>query len=130
MTNLYPPQQRRILLLDDDVRLRTLFGTMLSSEGFDISHANSGSEALQLHNKTPFDLVVIELNLQECDSFQTLVELRRHPCKAKFIATARSNRMNAEINLRMAEHLGALRVLHKPFSTEVLLSAVRETLAG
>ncbi len=128
MTNSSPKNRQRILMVDNDVELRNLLGVMLTDEGYAVSHADNGHDAVALHRQKPFDLIITELMLDAKDGFQTLMELRRHSTSIKFIATSKQNRIASEHSLRMAEHLGAHSVLAKPFQPEKLLDAVRKAL--
>jgi|ERR1700722_5777164 len=116
---------KRILIADDDFELRTMLALMLTGEGYGVSHAATGMEAIALHRRAPFDLVITELGL---DGFGALMEMRRHPSPTKFIATSKTSWLPAELCLRMGEQLGAHCVLAKPFPPEELLSAVRSAL--
>lgn len=117
---------KRILIADDDVKLRTMMGLMLTGEGYEVGHAISGREVVALHRQKPFDLVITELGL---DSFGALIELRRPPAPPKFIAISETSWMSDEVCLQMGEHLGAHCVLAKPFNMGQLLQAVREALS-
>jgi CheY-like chemotaxis protein len=117
---------KRILIADDDIELRTMLGLMLTGEGYEVSHAVTGREAIDLHRHKPFDLIITELGL---DGFEALMELRRHPSPTKFIATSKTNWLPDELCLRIGEHLGAHCVLAKPFPPAHLLTAVRNALA-
>jgi DNA-binding response OmpR family regulator len=128
MSDLNPKLNRHILLVDDDDELRTMLGLLLTSEGYNVSHATNGQQAISLHRSRPCDLVVTELTVGGRDSFQTILELRRHPTPPKFIATARTGWMPPDFCLRMAEHLGAHSVLAKPYKPEQLIQAVRNAL--
>ena len=119
---------QKILIVDDDFQMRASMGSLLTGEGYSVSHATNGQEAVSLYRANPFDLVIAELTLGGRDSFQTIMELRRQPVPAKFIAIARSGWMPPDFCLRMAEHLGAHRTLAKPFPPEHLLVAVRSAL--
>jgi two-component system, chemotaxis family, chemotaxis protein CheY len=118
----------RILIVDDDMALRTMLGLMLTGEGYDISQAGNGEQAIALFRRRPFDLVITELNLEGKDGFQIIAELRREPFRASFIGLVRTGWMPADFCLRMAEDLGAHSVLVKPFAPEQLLAAVRGVL--
>jgi two-component system response regulator MtrA len=119
------PDSKHILFADDDVKLRTMLGLMLAGEGYKVSHALTGKEAIALHRHEPFDLIITELGLE---GFEALMKLRRRPSPAKFIATANSSRVPSELCLRIGEQLGAHCVLIKPFTPEQLLAAVRSAL--
>jgi DNA-binding response OmpR family regulator len=128
MADYSPNSQRRILIVDDDHELRTMLGLALTGEGYAVSHADNGNEAVSLHNRNPFDLIITELILEDKDGFKTLMELRRHPAPAKLIATAKEHWLSTSLCLRMAKHLGAHSVLSKPFEPEQLLVAVKDVL--
>lgn len=99
---------------------------MLTGEGYEVSHAVTGREAIALHHHKPFDLIITELGL---DGFEALMELHRHSSSTKFIATSKTSSLPAELCQRMGEHLGAHCFMAKPFSSERLLAAVRSALA-
>ena len=126
MTNLLP--RPRILLVDDETDLRTMLGLMLADEGYEISHAANGKDAIKLHRENPFDLIVTELILNEKNGFETLAELRRQPGPTRFIATAKSSWLPPKHFLQMARQLGAHFALSKPFQHEEMLNAIRQAL--
>ena len=122
------PDQKRILIADNNLQSRTMLGMMLSEEGYKVDYAATGPETVALHQSNPFDLVILELLLKEKDGLQTLVELRQPASPAKFIVLARPGLMPVELTLRMAEKLGAHGVLAEPYRAEALLSLVRKVL--
>jgi len=128
MTTLNSKPNQHILIVDDDDELRTMLGWLLTSEGYTVSHATNGQQAISLYRSRPCDLVITELTVGGRDSFQTIMELRRQPVPPKFIATARTGWMPPDFCLRMAEHLGAHSVLAKPYKPEQLIQAVRKAL--
>jgi CheY-like chemotaxis protein len=128
MSNLSPETQRRILMVDDDVALRTMLGMVLAGEGYAVSHADNGHDAVFLHNQKPFDLVITELFLSEENGFKALMQLQRLPTPVKIIATAKENSTSTDLCLRMAKHLGAHSVLTKPIKPEQLLAVVRNVM--
>ena len=58
-----------ILIVDDDNEHRRLLGLMLADEGYTISHAINGQQAISLHRSRPCDLVITELTVGGRDSF-------------------------------------------------------------
>jgi DNA-binding response OmpR family regulator len=116
---------KRILIADADHETRTTFGLLLAGEGYEVSHAASGREAVAQHDRKPLDLIITELGE---DGFQVLLQLRRHASPVKYIATFKTNRFPAKICRRMGELLGAHCVLAKPVPPEQLLVAVRSAL--
>jgi two-component system OmpR family response regulator len=122
MTNSNP---KHILIADDDLELRTMLALTLREEGYRVSHAISGKEAIELHLRTPLDLVIAELGL---NGFESLVEMHRHHSPVKFIATSNTTRVPVELCHRMGEYLGAHCFMAKPFSSERLLAEVQSAL--
>jgi len=105
-----------------------MLGAMLAEEGYEISHASNGKDAVELHRENSFNLVVSELILQDKDGFETLAELRRQAGPTRFIATAKSSWLPAELFRQMARQLGAHSALSKPFKPQELIAAVRKAL--
>ena len=121
-------KSKRILILDDDKEMRAMFGALLAGEGYHVTYAENGKEAIDLHNENPFALVVIELLLPGNDGFETLSALRRATLQPKFIATAKSSWMPVEVYSKMAKQLGVHGTLAKPYTAEQLLASVKDIL--
>lgn len=115
-------------MMDEDIQLRTMMGLMLSGEGYAVSHAKDETAAMSLHRLDPFDLVIIELDMDGTDAFKTIMELRRHHDPTRFIATTKMSLSLGSLCRKMAKQIGAHSVLPKPFEPEELLAAVREAL--
>src|SRR5208282_3102840 len=122
------PCTRRVLLVDEDIALRTVLGMLLAGEGYDVYQADNGEQAISLYGCRPLDLVVTELKLGGRDGFEVITEMHRELVCDRFIATARSGLLPAGLCTRVAEHFGAQYVLMKPFSPRQLLSAVQGVL--
>ena len=122
------PCTRRILLVDEDIALRTVLSFLLAEEGYDVYQADNGEQAISLYARRPFDLVVTELKLGGRDGFEVMTEMQRELVCDRFIATARAGWLPAGLCTRVAEHFGARCVLMKPFSPSQFLSAVHRAL--
>ena len=66
-----------LLLADDDPGLLKLLGMRLSSEGFRVSTAESGPEALKVLNKEKIDLVISDLRMDEMDGMALFAEIQK-----------------------------------------------------
>jgi CheY-like chemotaxis protein len=119
---------RRILVLDDDKEMGTMLKELLAEENCQITHANTGRQAIALQRKHPFDLIVMELVLAGKEGFETLAELRRSVPPPKIIATVKSSWMPLDVYSMMAKQLGVHETLAKPLSSEKFLAAVQSAL--
>ena len=122
------PKPKRVLVLDDDRELRTMFSLLFSKDRYRVTQALTGREAIALHQKEPFDLMIVELLLPENEGFETLGELRKLPSAPKTIATARPGWMPAEVYSKMAKQLGVHGTLAKPFQPEQLVDLMRKVM--
>jgi DNA-binding response OmpR family regulator len=120
--------KNRVLLIDDDDNLRKLHGLMLAEEGYQVSQATNGLEAVSLCQCHGFDLVIVELHLQGRNNLELIESLRSQTSDSKFIGTARLGSMQPDYSDRMAKHLGAQRVLTKPFPPDLLILTARDVL--
>ncbi len=75
--NIVP--RRRILLVDDNERLRHHVGQLLSEAGYDIVEAGDGAQATELLDEgaAPPDLVLSDIKMPNLDGFQLSAEVRR-----------------------------------------------------
>jgi CheY-like chemotaxis protein len=123
-----PAPRPRILLVEDDPRVRELFHQALAMAGYDVVATADGEEALAAYAAAPTDLVITDLMMPRKDGVETIRGLRRRHPAAKVIAvTAARGRFN---RLIAARHVGAHRTLLKPFGMGELLAAVQDVLAG
>lgn len=124
-----PKLRRRILLVDQDLDLRVGLGLMLKSAGFEVHQASNGMEAIAMHQKLAFDLIVTEILMPGTDGLEILCALSSQPAAPKFVFLCRQSRVPAEVFLRITRHLGTRHVLSKPFPPELLLATVREVMS-
>lgn len=71
-----PRKPANLLLVDDDPSLLKLLGMRLTSEGFNVTTAESGQEALRLLMREKIDLVISDLRMDEMDGMALFVEIR------------------------------------------------------
>jgi len=122
------PCTRRVLLVDEDIALRTVLDLLLACEGYDVYQADNAEQAISLYARRPLDLVVTELKLCGRDGFEVITEMQRELVCDCFIATVRSGWLPAGLCTRVAQHFGAQCVLMKPFSPRQFLSGVQSVL--
>ena len=123
-----PRRRPRILLVEDDARVREVFQQTLTIAGYDVVAAADGEEALAAYAAVPADLIITDLMMPRKDGVETIRGLQdRHPVPKVIAVTAARGRFN---RLTAARHVGAHHTLVKPFGMTDLLTAVRDVLAG
>jgi len=70
---------KRILIADDKATSRELLRTVLERQGYAVTEAADGEEALQKALAEPSDLVLLDLQMPRRSGYEVLVELRKDP---------------------------------------------------
>ena len=116
----------RILIIDDDINIRTILGLSLEDAGHEVVLAAEGREGIQKHRATPVAVIVTDLFMPGQEGVETIRQLRKEFPQVKIIAM--SGEVAANPMLKVASKLGADKILHKPFLVEELLKAIEEVL--
>jgi two-component system alkaline phosphatase synthesis response regulator PhoP len=118
-----PPS--RILLVEDELNLARPLRFNLEQEGYEVCSTPSGKEALALHRREPFDLIILDLMLEEMDGFEVARQVRQRDQRLPIIMlTARSTVQDRILGLE----LGADDYMIKPFHLRELLLRVERML--
>ena len=124
--------KQRILVVDDEEKLRRVIELQLMTAGFDVDKAGSAEEGLKLAERA--DLVLTDLKLPGMDGLETMRMIHRKKPKMPIIVI--SGRpfvpdLSPEPDyLGMATKLGAVCSLPKPFKPADLLATVASCLAA
>lgn len=118
----------RILVVDDDTMVRTTIRAGLLRAGHAVLEAGDGEEAIGVLQKAEVDLVVSDIVMPEVDGIGLLLKLRKQFPQLRVIVISGGGRMQNVDFLRMAQTLGADRVLAKPFTPDQLQKAVQAVL--
>src|SRR5438876_1318474 len=119
---------RKVLLVDDEDSLRRVVKDLLERDGYIVSEARDGVQALDQVDRVGPDIIVLDLNMPGLDGYGVLSHLRSRPATADIpviVLTAKSDEDN---EVRVFE-LGADDFLTKPFRARAL-SARLEAVLG
>jgi len=119
----------RILVVDDEEKVRFSLRAALEDEAHDVSEAENGAVAMDLVTVGAFDLVVTDIVMPEKEGIQTILELKSGFPEIKVIAITGGNRERRELYAATASTLGADEVLQKPFTHKALVESVDRCLA-
>lgn len=115
----------RILLAEDDAGIRQGLVATLESEGYDVTAASDGAQALRLFGQGKFDLVVLDVMMPKLSGFDVCRELRAGGVTLPILfLTAKGEEVDKVVGLK----LGADDYVTKPFGLHELLARVEALL--
>lgn len=106
-----PRADTRVLVVEDEPRLRDLLHKAMTGWGFDTLAARSGEEALKIAEGQPLDVVLLDLNLPGMDGLDLLSSLRERSANLAAIVLTGFASVEAA---RQAVHLDVVEFLTKP----------------
>jgi two-component system, OmpR family, response regulator len=115
----------RILVADDEPKIRSFIGRALNAAGYDADFADSGATALRAALENHYDLVILDLVMPEVDGRQALRELIAIRPRQPVIVLSCVGDVPAKVEML---ELGAQDYLTKPFALAELIARVRARL--
>src|SRR5215470_10521039 len=115
--------RKRILVVDDEEKLRRVIELHLISAGFDVDKARSAEEALKLVDRA--DMVITDLKLPAMDGIELLSLIRRQNAHAPVVVMTAFGTIEKAVE---AMKSGATDFLLKPFSLDHLTAVVQKAL--
>ena len=111
----------KILLVEDDKRLRKLIHDILKKEGYQVIEAGDGSEALKIFfEEREIELVILDIMLPLFNGIEVLTQIRKYSEVPVIMLTA----LGGEQDEIKGLNTGANDYISKPFSYEVLVARV------
>jgi len=104
--------QKHILLVEDDEAIREMVENFLLLEGFNVTTANNGEEALQYCLHHSFDLVILDIMIPKLNGLEVLKIIREQAALPIIIMSAKDSDVDKALGLG----LGADDYIAKPFS--------------
>lgn len=114
----------RLLVVDDDEYVRSLYSDMLRDLGYTVVVARDGAGALKLMQGDPVRLVVLDLNMPRMDGWETIRRIRAIDPRLPVLISSGLADLNVD-QLGPDDHL---RVLRKPLGMEIMARTVQELL--
>ena len=119
--------KQRILIVDDDDRLREYLRVNLEMEGYDVREAASADEGLDALDEEPPDLILLDVMMPRVDGWEMLRRVReRHGLDAIPVVMF-SGRVD-EQEQAAAEERGAQAFIGKPFDPQQLIASTKQLL--
>jgi DNA-binding response OmpR family regulator len=120
----------KVLIIDDEAEIGRTLGELLTRRGHVVTAATAGREALAVAAATPFDLVLLDVRMDDMDGFSVLRALRAQGCAAGVVMLTGGGDVEEAVK---ASQLGADDYLPKPVrlaALERVLAAVAERRRG
>jgi len=115
----------RILIVDDAPFILILLSTILNGEGYKVSTAKNGAEAVQLLQTETFDLMISDINMRPVNGVELLRKTRKaYPKMGVIMLTDYETMFTSD----QAAENGAFAYIVKPFKRAALLETVQQGL--
>lgn len=119
-------KKKRILVVDDDVAMRTLLREILTGKIYDVVEAADGQQALDLIHQGSFDLIITDRSMPSLGGLELLQALRREKIEIPSLVISA---YGDEDMWAKAIGLGAEDYILKPFTSDSVLAVVRKKLS-
>ncbi len=114
----------KLLIVDDEAKIRTLIRKYAEFEGHTVSEAGNGMEALTLFSRASFDLIVMDIMMPVLDGLSASREIRKHSNTPIIMLSARGE----EYDRIGGFQLGVDDYVVKPFSPKELMLRIEAIL--
>jgi DNA-binding response OmpR family regulator len=115
---------KKLLIVDDNIQLRSMLKAYLTQEGYTIDTASNGKEALFVARYEKPDLVILDIMMPEMDGYEFMRLFARESSTPVILLTAKLEENDKVLGLE----LGADDYITKPFSMRELAARVRAVL--
>ncbi|MBU5265378.1 response regulator transcription factor [Virgibacillus proomii] len=117
-------KETKVLVVDDEERIRRLIRMYIEREGFIVEEAENGTEALQLALDHHYDVILLDIMMPEMDGVEVCQELRKEKDTPVIMLTAKGE----EANRVQGFEIGADDYIVKPFSPREVVLRVKALL--
>jgi len=115
----------KILIVDDEPRLCNSLKILLCTQSYKVKICNSGKEALTYLTNDKFDLVLLDIFMEDMNGLQVIERIKNQKIDTPVIIM--TGNTSAELTVK-AFRMGAIDYLKKPFETQELFSSVKNFL--
>ncbi|MDI6806623.1 MAG: response regulator [Candidatus Aenigmarchaeota archaeon] len=129
-------KKQKVLIVEDDKFMLDALMDVLKEAGYDTQGVTRGFDAIREVERTPFDLIVMDIKLPDIDGVETLKKIREIEAKREEVSKGMIKLSKAMIitgyaseeSAVQALRLGAKEYLYKPFELEDFLKSVKKIL--
>ena len=115
---------QRILVVDDEKMIRNVIKEYAEFDGFEVTEAEDGMEAVEICRREDFDLIVMDIMMPRLDGYSAIKEIR----KTKQIPVIMLSARGEEYDKLFGFEIGIDDYIVKPFSPKELLARIKAVL--
>jgi putative two-component system response regulator len=118
-----------VLVIDDDDGIRTVVERTLTRGGHSAFSAESASRAVEILNENEIDVAIVDIVMPGRGGIDLMMELHKEFEGIKILAISGKVDIDSDSFKLLSKQFGALNVLSKPFTPDMLLKAVADVLS-
>jgi DNA-binding response OmpR family regulator len=116
--------KEKILIVDDEERMRRLIAAYMTKEGYEVYEAENGAQALSVFRSNPVHLILLDVMMPLMDGFTTCREIRKTSSVPIIFLTAKGEEEDKLLGFEM----GTDHYVTKPFNMKLLIAMVKSLL--
>ena len=118
-------ERLKILVVDDETRMRKLVRDFLVKQDYDVLEAGDGEEAVEIfYDKKDIALIILDVMMPKMDGWEVCREIRKYSQVPIIMLTAKSDERDELLGFE----LGVDEYISKPFSPKILVARVEAIL--
>jgi CheY-like chemotaxis protein len=123
------PQAPLVLVVEDDAHVRPVLVRVLERGGFQVADAADGLAALEMVQRLPPDLVLLDIRMPGVDGYEVLRRLKQHPAYQHIPVVVLTASDLGDAARKHVLDMGAALFLEKPIGSEELLVEIKRLLS-
>jgi CheY-like chemotaxis protein len=127
MDNLTAARPAQVLVVDDDPIVRFVHSKLLTTEGYEVTQAENGEQALALAQSKHFDVILMDINMAKMDGLEATARIRAHENSTRHVTIIGVTSFG-ELEHEACLAKGMDMVLGKPVAAAQLISAVQQVV--
>jgi len=121
------PNQKKILVVDDDPSITTLLEVLLSNQGYNVTVVHDGLDGMVQVRKNSPDLIILDIMMPEINGYDVCRDLK-FDARFKHIPIILLTAREQELDPRIGQLMG-IDYMHKPIDSKFLIEKIQKALA-
>lgn len=115
------PKTKKVLIVEDDSVLGSMYKIKFETNGFTVKVATNGSDGLEKAKKDDFDIILLDIIMPQLDGFSVLAELKKD-AKTKEVPVIMLTNLGTEEDKKKGKEMGAVDYIVKSSLTPTQVS--------